>query len=593
MAIVPLSGTDIRILSGVPFHNDYKHTRYFSSKTEQTNWFMNQSVVHLVGQSNFQREEGRSYLAVNKHIEDLFGANYVMFRNTAYSNKWFYGFVTTLEYKQKNNTHVHFELDVFQTWLFDMDFQPSFTVREHRKLWNSDGTPVINTIDEGLDYGSDYNTVGTVVYRNIGQYKYLVIVAKTPFHLDTPEVMSNVIGTVQPLSYYVVPFSDDDDTPTVVIDGGDSYVCSKPSLVLNAIYKDESAVNNIVSLYVTENVGLRDNLIVASPQNVLHINTAGLGLVGFVNFGSPAISILKVEKLNTFYQKEALVSGNKYLGLDEVEESKLLMYPYTQLVLDDFKGNRATYKLEYIGRNDITLRTKGSLGTSNYVSYAVKDYNLPSGTGYQDHISDETALIDNTPSDVPIITDMLAAYMQGNRNSLQNQKNSTIFNGVMDSVGGAIGGFASASQGNAAGVASSVASGIKGSGNTVLALQGIQAKQKDIDNTPPQITKMGTNTAYHYGNLYDGVYVMKKQIKPEYRRQLSDFFKMYGYKTNEVKVPNFKTRQNWNYVQTVSCIIRGNFNNEDLQELKSVFDNGITLWHTDDIGNYNLANGVR
>ena len=248
MAIVPLSGTDIRILSGVPFHNDYKHTRYFSTKTEQTNWFMNQSVVHLVGQSNFQREEGRSYLAVNKHIEDLFGANYVMFRNTAYSNKWFYGFVTTLEYKQKNNTHVHFELDVFQTWLFDMDFQPSFTVREHRKLWNSDGTPVINTIDEGLDYGSDYNTVDTVVYRNIGQYKYLVIVAKTPFHLDTPEVMSNVIGTVQPLSYYVVPFSDDDDTPSVVIDGGDSYVCSKPSLVLNAIYKDESAVNNIVSL---------------------------------------------------------------------------------------------------------------------------------------------------------------------------------------------------------------------------------------------------------------------------------------------------------------------------------------------------------
>jgi hypothetical protein len=38
--------------------------------------------------------------------------------------------------------------------------------------------------------------------------------------------------------------------------------------------------------------------------------------------------------------------------------------------------------------------------------------------------------------------------------------------------------------------------------------------------------------------------------------------------------------------------IQGNFNNEDLNELKAIFDNGITLWHTDDIGNYSLDNGV-
>jgi hypothetical protein len=67
---------------------------------------------------------------------------------------------------------------------------------------------------------------------------------------------------------------------------------------------------------------------------------------------------------------------------------------------------------------------------------------------------------------------------------------------------------------------------------------------------------------------------------------------MYGYKVNEVKTPNFHTRQNFNYIQTASCNIQGNFNNEDLNELKTIFDSGITLWHTDDIGNYSLDNEV-
>jgi hypothetical protein len=123
-------------------------------------------------------------------------------------------------------------------------------------------------------------------------------------------------------------------------------------------------------------------------------------------------------------------------------------------------------------------------------------------------------------------------------------------------------------------------------------LQGIQAKQKDIANMPPQMVKMGSNTAFDYGNNVQGLYIIKKQITSEYRKKLSDYFGMFGYKVNEVKIPNFHTRKSWNYVQTSACTILGNFNNEDLNELKSVFDNGITLWHTDDVGNYSLDNGV-
>jgi transcriptional regulator of heat shock response len=57
-------------------------------------------------------------------------------------------------------------------------------------------------------------------------------------------------------------------------------------------------------------------------------------------------------------------------------------------------------------------------------------------------------------------------------------------------------------------------------------------------------------------------------------------------------MPNFHTRQSWNYVQTQNINLTANINNEDLQEFKNVFNNGITLWHNDDIGNYYLGNGV-
>ena len=63
---------------------------------------------------------------------------------------------------------------------------------------------------------------------------------------------------------------------------------------------------------------------------------------------------------------------------------------------------------------------------------------------------------------------------------------------------------------------------------------------------------------------------------------------MNYYKTNKLKIPNINNRPNWNYVKTLGCIIKSKTSTsqvdhtvlqEDMQELKSLFDNGITLWH--------------
>lgn len=68
-------------------------------------------------------------------------------------------------------------------------------------------------------------------------------------------------------------------------------------------------------------------------------------------------------------------------------------------------------------------------------------------------------------------------------------------------------------------------------------------------------------------------------IKAEFAKIIDDYFSIFGYKTNEVKVPNLTGRQNWNYVKTIDCNIIGNFPQDDLQEIKDMFNNGLTIWH--------------
>lgn len=597
MALVPVSGTNIRLLSGVPFSNDYKHTRWFDTSAEQTAYFDGKHVVHSMSEANFQRIEGKNFIAVNKSIDELWNTNYLMFQNTEYNSKWFYAFVTKLEYKQKKTTYVHFQIDVFQTWKFKVDFKPSYVIREHCKLWNDDGSPVVNTVDEGLNYGSEYDVVSINNHRAFEEIQFLVIVAKQKMHdvVETGEgetenpsttqtkIEATINGIPQPLAYYVHPFT---------ADGGDidsNISISNIKTVLKGLYTQDDAVNNIVSLFVTDYIGGGVTYVAGSISFDEEIfEHAGVADDTAENFNTVYLKDIKQ------YRAKIETIGTKYEGYKTVKESKLLMYPYTVLTLDDYKGSRVNYKNEYINSPDITILTRGSMGTSNKVSYTVNRYNTGKveNTDLTKRAELESSLISNNPSDVPILNDYLAAYLQGNRNSIQNQKDSIMFNGAMNGVGSALSGVGSAINRNPVGVAQAGADAVQGAGNTVLQLQAINAKQQDIANVPPSIGKMGSNTAFEFGNEYRGVFVIKKQIKDEYIKKLENFFNMFGYKLNETKVPNFHTRENWNFVHTQDCVVTGDLNNEDLQEYKNIFNNGITLWHTDDIGNYSLSNGV-
>jgi hypothetical protein len=582
MIVIP--DTEVRLLNAVPLSNTYEHQLTFDSETAQTNYFLSKSQQPFLD-FTYQREDAT--IKVPKSRDSLYSCNYVMYKNKEFGGKWFYGFITKLEYVNPGVTKVHFEIDVFQTWYFKLTFKPSFVVREHMKRWNADGSPVINTIDEGLDYGSEYVTKQITQFVPYTDVFFLVIVATQKMDTNNPgKITPNLNGSPQPLSYYIHPFKMDGTSPAVTVDGININI-SPLKDVLTGLYTQEGAVNNIASLYVTEYPGV--NFTYAG--GTLAVPSANFDHAT-IQDSTNTFNTLYVKSVPT-YQTMYKPFGNKYTGFTQPTESKLLMHPYTVTVLSDLKGNHQEIKNEYIQATDLDISVKGSMGTSNKVSYNVRNYLMEENTlgTSSEEAALQTGIINNSPNDVPIISDLLSAYLQGNRNQLQNQQNQIQFNAITGLAGSVMSGLGSALSRNPAGVFGSAVEGGTGMMGSYFQMAGLQAKQKDLDTMPPQLSRLGGNTAFDYGNDIKGLYIIKKEITEEYRKKLTDFFKMFGYKVNEVKTPVLKSRQHFNFLQLTGANITGNVPVEDLVKIKNMFNNGVTLWHGDWVGDYSLPNG--
>jgi Caudoviral major tail protein N-terminus len=577
---------EIRLLN-VPFLADMENVMDFPDKTKQYNYMIGQTIDngHIYNYSYLRQSHS---VKVNIPIDWITNCNYLMYRNTFYSDKWYYAWVTEMKYVNPETTELFLTTDVWNTWQFDISFKPCFIERSHVDRWNGDGTPVINRVDEGLAYGDEYDIVDITKYQPYDDLLFLVIGAKNT--LETPsQVVTNQIGIVQPLSFYVQPFRiSNGGTPTTTLDGSSAGL-STLDTVLNTIYSDVTAVDNIVSLCVTDYIGIN----VSWDGSTLGFSGADFKKVSIGNSGK---NILKAYGIPT-YDTKLKSFGKKYDKYKTVKESKLLMYPYTVLTMSDSKGNHVAIRNENIQSGYLDVYVRGSIGTHNKVSYSIASYNYKSGLSNTNVADLENGIINNEPNDVPIITNLLSAYLQGNKNTLAMTKAQIHFNMKMDDYK-QTGNFLSHLQtniptfltGGANRMLQEGLGGLQRKGNQQVELAQLMAKQNDLSNRPPSISNMGNNAYFDYGNGISGVFLIRKQIKQEYIDRLEDYFGMYGYKLQRVDVPNFTSRKYFNYIQTRGCMIQGEIPQNDLILLKGMFDKGVTVWHTADLGNYGLVN---
>ena len=123
-AITP--NTELRLLK-CPIESDNRNQMTFASATAQYNYF--NSLPHITA-DNFTYQRKDSIIRYPAHIDSIIQYNYVMYQNENYTNKWFYAFITNMEYENNGNTKVYITTDVFQTWQFDIVWKQSFIERE-------------------------------------------------------------------------------------------------------------------------------------------------------------------------------------------------------------------------------------------------------------------------------------------------------------------------------------------------------------------------------------------------------------------------------------------------------------------------------
>ena len=118
----------------------------FANATAQHNYF---NGLQKIGFDDFTYQRKDGTIRVPALYDDIINYNYVMYRNDAYSNKWFYAFIEGMEYLNDNVTLVKIKSDTFQCWQFDLTYKRTFVEREHV----NDDTPGLHTVPEGLELG--------------------------------------------------------------------------------------------------------------------------------------------------------------------------------------------------------------------------------------------------------------------------------------------------------------------------------------------------------------------------------------------------------------------------------------------------------
>lgn len=542
-------------LLNVPLEADYKHTLFFESKSEQETYFNSRAVFTDLKYEDFSYQKKDQKIRIPKHFDEINGkVNYVMYQNKAYSNKWFYAFITNIEHHNDGVSDVYIKTDVIQTWFFDYDVKSCFVEREHTK----DDTIGKNTLPEGLETG-EYICNKVIHDKSMAATCY--VVAST-VDLDTGEDSGLKIYNSVINGWYYYYFSTQSEVADKLSD-------------LAELRTNDAIVSIFImpTLYIfkDDNNKLMQNFVPAKCY--------------WSNLGEGAGTNEKI-------YKPSKVDG--YTPLN----NKLLTYPYSYLLMDNNAGASVVYHYELFNDDGvekdlcdfvmygavtpggsirlIPLRYNGVTGENN-------NYGLPGGKfpvcGWQSDYYTNWLTQNALNIEVQTESIRLAGSQAAFNNSMELGKN--VANNLMDlNIGSAAFNTIQGFQ-NSYYIGQQQANQIK----SITAQKEIHAFQSPT--TSGNVNNGDVNFVRE--NIRFSAYQMS--VKQEYARIIDNYFSLYGYQTNRVKVPNKNHRSRYWYTKTVGCDIAGAIPNADMQEIKACYDNGITFWREPgEVGTYTDSN---
>lgn len=534
-------------LLDVPLENDYKHTLYFTSKETQHEYFRGQ-VKKSYTDFSYQRKD--NVIRVPEHIDNLYICNYVMYQNSAYSNKWFYAFITNMKYINDGTTEIQIETDAIQTWMFDYEVKQSFVEREHAYT-DEIGD---NLLDEGLELGE----MECIHYHNDNNFDelvtdmcYVITATKQP-EVDIADTtkLANAQGKL-----YNGIFSGCEyrryDTPYDII------------TALNK-YAEYGASDSITGIFMCPKF-----LAPTEVEGVSNIKDS-----------------LLPESYETYFGMQNFISKYEYVPRNK----KLLTYPFNYLIASNNQGSDVIYRYEnFEDATNMGFVIRGALAPGGSIRMVPKEYNgceeneleginlgkFPICNWTNDMYTNW--LTQNSINVAGMRVDSDQMNVAGSVLSSMMQVASGI--GLMASGGGALAG--------AGMIASGLGSGVSGITNAVM-----QQKQHKLIpptsagnlNSGDVVTSSGKNT-FHFYHM---------SVKYNQAMLIDMYFQMYGYKTNLVKVPSKAHRKEWWFTKTIDVAIEGAIPMIELNKIKSIYNNGVTFWRNPGaFKNYGLPNPIQ
>lgn len=604
----------------VPFDNSYRHTLTFSSVEEQTAYFSSVCTESL-------ENDSYTYIRMNNTIrvpfnaERLYTYDYVMYQNSNYGTKWFYAFIVDINYVNENMTELVLELDVMQTWYFDYQLVEGFVEREHV---NDDTIGAHLNAEPGMDLQYKYSLYDPHKFDVRSGYM-VVLVNAMPYwtnwedtagsELDHGKDCQNATGSY-PLAGGVYQGFPNGVFPLLY----KLNVTKSMNAFIHDMrwYNQVGIADTICDMYCIPSEAIYNSDVIPLRVKVVNEDYSDQTPDRAGQIGRPREYVWTVGHSHAGVEQDA--SHPRPLSLDGYvpRNNKLLCYPYTYLELGDFSGRTEDLRWEYFvtdsdGNVPMTCRLQGISDHIGYIlPYGYNNAYGPNGN-WQPHTTKPF-----TFSFANKVSWVYSAYQTWNaQNLLTNEL--TVLGGTL---------------GTALTVPFGIDSAVKAYGasksreNFWRGLGANEWGNHIAENRPRQVKNAFSHNMNHYpgyagmmgiaaaaGNAYKmahvpnttkgntagnskmqngflGWYKATVCIRREFAQIMDDFFDCYGYSIERVKVPNRTGRRSWNYVKMENACHRGNVPADDMEKINSIYDSGITFWHTTDVGNYSLDNSI-
>ena len=536
MAVIT-PNTDV-ILLKVPLEIDENNQLTFANATAQYNYFYGLTGKRAFDKFTYQRKDNT--IRVPALIDDLYSYNYVMYRNTNHSSKWFYAFITDMSYISDSVTAISIKTDVWQTWQFDLTYKRTFVEREH----TNDDTIGANTEPENVELGEyvvnkvqdpEYplDPTKTVDKRIVGFSGkcYVINSIYNPKGGNTKYLYTNVNG---------VPIS------------GGIWVFTSPAAMQNAIikYSNDGRLDSISEVYMLPRTVFNDNNLVA--DNLPDIADPDASL--FYQFTGSSSS----EDLTFTLTKPTTLDG--YIP----KNNKMFTAPFSFINVTNNAGTTNAFSYEYFSNiNSIQFKARGAASVGSSAITVPLNYK---------------GVAENWTEGVVGGKYPTLSWSGDSYTNWLTQNAVNINAGVIGDVAGSL---LSAASGHYLAISQT--------GKFLSEASAGVGLFNNITNTIGQVYKHSIAPYTSQGNINGGdvfsgaglntCYAYAMSIRAEYAKLCDDYMSMFGYSTNKVKVPNVTGRTNWNFVKTQGCYILADIPQGDLQEIKSMFDKGITFWH--------------